>query len=275
MRNVNTAKKGLLFVNDTPDSEAPRLVSRRTVAKTAAWAAPAIAVAAASPAHAASAAKDPGGVISLSKSTFTLETSSAYVGRITGTLTPKEGEVPADLVLSLNATAGFTLLTQPVLSADRRSFEFLVQGTPTGARSGTLTVSAVNHANWAPAEAALEKEVPSQLPVGTPTLVYDEYVFRTTPGGTTTLTGKIVVPEGTQLPPGIQLVAYTSIRGWDVVGGETAVRVVGDTFSFDVTQWDLERHFGYFQLVWMAPNLGPDVPVPVATAYSWDGLLYN
>lgn len=262
-------------MNDAPDSEAPRLVSRRTVAKTAAWAAPAIALAAASPAHAASPANDPGGVISFSKSTYTLETSSAYVMKITGTLTPKQGEVPADLVLSLNATAGFNLLTQAVLSADRRSFEFLVQGTPTGAMSGKVTVSAANHANWAPAEAALEKEFPSQLPFGTPTLVYDEYVFNAPPGGTTTLTGKIVVPEGTQLPTGIQLVAYTSIRGWDVVGGETAVKIVGNTFSFDVNQWDLDAHFGYFTVVWMAPYLGADVPTPFASAYSWDGLTYN
>ncbi|CAM5504671.1 hypothetical protein [Leifsonia shinshuensis] len=261
-------------MNDTPDSDAPRLVSRRTVAKTAAWAAPAIALAAASPAHAASPAKDPAGVIGIDKSTYTLEPAGAYVGRITGTITPAAGgDVPADLVLtaSVEDAAYFEVLAQPVLSDDRRTFELIVHGLPTGARTGRVTISAANHANWVPAEAALEKEfVTTPPPVGTPTLVYDQFLFESPRGGTTTLTGKILVPEGTQLPEGdIALAAYSAIEGWEVVGGVT---LVGNTFSFDVKQTQLVRHFGYFTIVWLAPNLGAEVKVPFAHAYTWDGV---
>lgn len=244
-------------MNDTPDPSAPRLVSRRTVAKTAAWAAPAIVLAAASPARAASSAMSTG-VILLHQPSYTTEADALNVAFVTGSLTPTEGGTPADLILSAECTDGFIVLAAPIITDNGTRFSMLVQAADTGADTGTLTISSPNHPGWAPAEAGLKKSAPVVIPTGVPTFVFDDYLFTGVRGGITTVTGKIVVPEGTRLPENIQLVSMRVIKGWELSGD---VKIVGDTFSFDVVQNDLNAAFGYFYLIWMGPDVGAQVPV--------------
>ncbi|MGH1523692.1 hypothetical protein ACRAWC_06385 [Leifsonia sp. L25] len=254
-------------MNDTPDSEAPRLVSRRTVAKTAAWAAPAIALAAASPAHAASAATSTG-VIYIPQRIYFVQEGSAFP--IEGTLTPAEGgTLPANFRLQVEGADGFRVLTEPaiVYTDNGITFSFFVSALRTGAAEGVLTVSSNYPAtSWAPDATTLRKNQAPPLPEGSPRIFFsweDQYytVAAKNDGftGFHTVTGQIRVPEGTKLPADMKVKAQTATDRWNVVGAGDDGVVLDVTpegiFSFDVVQRYDNSHFGFFEVVWMSPQI--------------------
>lgn len=255
-------------MNDTPDSGAPRLVSRRTVAKTAAWAAPAIALAAASPAHAASQAKNSTGAIEIPQGLYSVPRGGAIP--VSGTLTPTDGgTLPADFTLTVECPNGFMMSSEDIAIAYTPSgitFTFWVSAIA-GADSGTLTVSSNYPAtSWTPASTKLEKPPIVVLPEGSPRIFFsweDEYYTVVPKGdgfsGFHTVTGQVRVPEGTQLPANMQLSVQNQTTNWSIVGAPANELVVdvtpAGTFSFDVVQLVDHSHFGYFSVFWASERI--------------------
>ncbi|MBO1737448.1 hypothetical protein [Leifsonia sp. TF02-11] len=140
----------------TPEPHVPpSLVSRRTVARTAAWAAPAIVMSVGSPAFAVS----PGvsAMIVLDRESYDLLAGQSLT--ITGVVVPPDGKtLPADFQLSATVTAGFTVVAQPKLNG--LAFSLTVKA-PIATTDGVLTVSSPTQPLYTPGSASL-----SSLPVG-------------------------------------------------------------------------------------------------------------
>jgi hypothetical protein len=127
---------------DNPADPTPP-VSRRTVARTAAWAAPAIILSTASPAFAASAEKV-GGAILFDEAEYDITFGKTVT--VTGALVPSAGTaVPGDLRLTATVSAGFSILSGPTVTGT--TFTVTLSG-PKSAASGTLTVSSTNHPSY-------------------------------------------------------------------------------------------------------------------------------
>jgi hypothetical protein len=138
-------------------STAP-LLSRRTIAKTAAWTAPAILLTVASPAHAASAPAGPG-MILLGSGSY--EALSAGTITVSGTLMPPtEGSIPADLRLSATVDGGFAVAAVPVVTGT--AFTLTITA-PAPASSGTVTVTSPNYPAYAQASARLTSLAPGNV----------------------------------------------------------------------------------------------------------------
>ncbi|MEY9951223.1 hypothetical protein [Leifsonia sp. EB34] len=246
-------------MNDTPESGAPRLVSRRTVAKTAAWAAPAIALAAASPAHATS--QPSAGVITIGQKSYTIPEGGAIP--IDGTLTPTDGTLPADFKLQVECPDGFRLLgDDPLISYTDAgiNYSFWVSAQRTGGTEGKLVVSS-NYptTSWIPASTELNKNSVAPAKPGDPRIFFsweDQYytVAAKTPGYSAphTVTGQVRVPEGTTPPANMQVQVYALTNRWSITSGNGAILDVTPegTFSFDVTQHYDNSPFGYFSVFW-------------------------
>jgi hypothetical protein len=143
--------------SDSPLDSASPLVSRRTVARTAAWAAPAILLSSASPAFAVSGGTT-SPMILLDEPSYDLLSGQSLV--ITGVLVPPDGKTaPADLQLAATVSAGFVVTSKPVLNG--LAFSLTVKG-PIAATDGTLTVTSPNHPTYQVASASLHS-----LPAGT------------------------------------------------------------------------------------------------------------
>jgi hypothetical protein len=240
-------------MNDTPDRSTSPLVSRRTVAKTAAWAAPAIALAAASPAHAASPSTKPG-FITFDQESYEFEPGGSQI--IRGDIVPPIGEtVPANFRLSndfaIGGAGGFATLVSPILLADNK-FELLVKGSRTNGATDTLKAYSTNHPAYVPGETALK--VGGTLPTGKPEIVLDEPVFNGAPGDVMLVTGKIVMPNGEPVPTDLTLFGSSAVSGWNVL--PPGVVIDGDTFSMVVT---VPRELGIGQIMVGSAELGQAV----------------
>jgi hypothetical protein len=113
-------------------------IPRRMIIKGAAWSAPVIALAVASPAHAASEA----GLISFSPSAYTNPSGLGYT-TLTGTVTPVSGQYPAQLAVTYSQ--GFS---GPIsVAVDQQSGSFTVQNvtSPSAVRTGTITATATSY----------------------------------------------------------------------------------------------------------------------------------
>ena len=138
-------------------------VSRRTLAKTAAWSAPAILLSTAMPAFAASATA---GVLALTGAPFSFNSNEKRT--VSGTITPTSGAVPTDIVLSATVSAPFTITKAPVVSGTTFSFE--IQAPGPAATGGSITVRSVNYSGYTPATGGISSLAPA--PAGlTPYLV--------------------------------------------------------------------------------------------------------
>ena len=130
-------------------SPATSAFSRRTLAKTAAWAVPAVVISTAMPAFAASAIAS--GTIKLGASSYTFLAIETLT--ITGTVAALGGgQLPADLMLTASATGGFTVVGQPVITGT--TFTLTVTAVTSG-NPGSLTVASANYPGYAPAVASL------------------------------------------------------------------------------------------------------------------------
>ena len=129
-------------------------VSRRTLAKTAAWAAPAIVLSTATPAFAASPTI--AGRIALTGAPYSLTSTERRT--ITGNLTPTAGTVPADIVLSASVSAPFTIVSQPVVSGTTFSFDVVAPSPATTAKS--ITVTSVNYPGYTQATGQISSLAP-------------------------------------------------------------------------------------------------------------------
>ncbi|MEN2739449.1 hypothetical protein ABCS02_16775 [Microbacterium sp. X-17] len=266
-------------MNNTPDSEAPRLVSRRTVAKTAAWAAPAIALAAASPAHAASDGNGTSsGTIGFKESSYTLTAKKSFSELAEGTLTLTGGEFPADMLLVATCSDGYEVLVQPVVSDG--TFSVLVRATGDGdIADGTLTVSSSNYPDWKSGTVVLQKEAvapPVVLPAGIPTIVWNQPYFQTVPGALTQLSGRLELPEGTVLADDFTLAAFSGQEGWSIYDPNplTAVHLnrSDNTFTLVVKQDMVSKLFGEFLVMSVVTDINTPVnEIPLATVWTYSG----
>jgi|GEM_PF-1465950 len=184
-------------MNDSKD-ETPHLISRRTVAKTAAWAAPAIALAAASPAHAASS----GEVAMILFDADSYEVPALGTITITGTLVPAKGsKVPADIKFNVNfpGATGF-YGTPPVVSGTTFSMTVTAYSNATTA---TLRVSSSNYPAYTPGTTTVTVAKSGAILVGQPS--YD-----VPQDGVISVKGTLQAPQGGTLPDDITLVASTT-----------------------------------------------------------------
>ena len=191
-------------MNDSSDERTP-LITRRTVAKTAAWAAPAIAFAAASPAHATSPSQ-----VAMIVLDEAYEVPEGGTLKITGTLVPAPGDsVPAGIQLdaSFSVGTGFNVVESPVVTGD--TFTLTVKAGA-GATTATLTVSSWSHSAYTPGTAKLTVGAPAGvILVGNPS--YDVME-----GGSVSVRGTLQAPQGGTLPDDIVLVATCS-NGFEVL----------------------------------------------------------
>ncbi|MBO1737449.1 hypothetical protein [Leifsonia sp. TF02-11] len=126
------------------------------MARTAAWAAPAIVMSAGSPAFAASPVL--AATIVLDHESYDVLAGQSLT--ITGVVVPPDGKtLPADFQLSATVTAGFTVVAQPKLNG--LAFSLTVKA-PIATTDGVLTVSSPTQPLYTPGSASL-----SSLPVGT------------------------------------------------------------------------------------------------------------
>ena len=190
-------------MNDSKD-ENSHLISRRTVAKTAAWAAPAIALAVASPAHAASTSEV--AMIQFDEPLYQVAPNTTIV--ITGTLVPAKGSsVPADIKFNVNfpGAKGF-YGTPPVVTGNR--FEMTVQAYDT-ATTATLRLSSSNYPAYTPGTTTVTAPTSGASHVAQPT-------YNVAQGGGISVKGTLQAPEGGTLPENIELVATTT-DGFEVL----------------------------------------------------------
>lgn len=225
-------------MNDAPDSEAQRLVSRRTVAKTAAWAAPAIALAAASPAHATSTPQTSTGMITFGEATYNIP--EGYVFLLEGRLEPTDGNpVPADFLIAATVPQdGFTLMGEPSIRYDEdgpgASFTLYVLAEKGGARGTVTAASALGKYadTWLLGTTTLVCDPPvAPLPEGTPRIFFP-WVDSLTPyskksgsgSGFTRVKGQIRVAKGHVLPDDDMLLrVWTDTDHWQVYATENPV----------------------------------------------------
>ncbi|WP_434316674.1 hypothetical protein [Leifsonia sp. P73] len=203
-------------MNDSKD-ETPHLISRRTVAKTAAWAAPAIALAAASPAHAAS----PGEVAMILFDADSYEVPALGTITITGTLVPAKGsKVPADIKFNVNfpGATGF-YGTPPVVSGN--TFSMMVTAS-SNATTATLRVSSSNYPAFTPGTTTVTVAKAGAILVGEPS--YDVSQAGVSVRGT------LEAPQGGTLPEDITLVA-SATDGFEVL---IQPLVTGNTYELVV-----------------------------------------
>jgi ribosomal protein L31 len=214
-------------MNDSSDERTP-LITRRTVAKTAAWAAPAIAFAAASPAHATSPSQ-----VAMIVLDEAYEVPEGGTLKITGTLVPAPGDsVPAGIQLdaSFSGGTGFTVVESPVVTGN--TFTLTVKAGA-GATTATLTVSSWSHGAYTPGTAALTVGAPAGvILVGKPS--YDVME-----GGAVSVRGTLQAPQGGTLPEDIVLVATCS-NGFEVlvqplVTGSTYELLIGAASAVGTT----------------------------------------
>ncbi|MFE4948579.1 hypothetical protein ACFQ9V_00570 [Leifsonia sp. NPDC056665] len=207
-------------MNDS-NNENPRLITRRTVAKTAAWAAPAIALAAASPAYAASTGE--AAMIVFDAPSYEVPEGGTLT--ITGMLIPATGgTVPAGIKLdaSMSGGSGFNVLSPPVVTGN--TFTMTVKAGA-GASATTLKVSSWNYGVYTPGTAALTVGAPAGvILVGQPS-------YNVPQGGVLSVKGTLQAPQGGTLPADIQLVA-SSTDGFDVLIQPV---VTGNTFELVVS----------------------------------------
>ncbi len=146
---------------DGPLDPTTPLVSRRTIARTAAWAAPAIVLSSASPAFAVSG-RETGGSILLDAAAYDITYGKTVT--VTGRLVPASGTtLPGDLRLTATVPAGFSVVSGPTLTGT--TFVLTLSG-PKSAASGTLTVSSANHPSYLPASASLDQLAPGYIAKG-------------------------------------------------------------------------------------------------------------
>ncbi|MCI0158149.1 hypothetical protein KNO15_15725 [Leifsonia shinshuensis] len=147
---------------DFPDNASvpTPLISRRTVARTAAWAAPAIVLSSASPAFAVSGVN--AGTILLGAAEYDITYDKPMA--VSGTLVPSPGSsVPDDLRLTAAVSSGFAIVSQPVVSG--ATFTMTVSG-PKSETTGTLTVSSPNYPAYVQATASVIQLVPGAISKG-------------------------------------------------------------------------------------------------------------
>lgn len=266
-------------MNDTPDSEAPRLVSRRTVAKTAAWAAPAIALAAASPAHATSDGTDPAGYIEFNESSYEFTPGGNRI--VSGTIVATNGvPVPADIVLGFDfdtgGAGGFgAVIPVPVLSEGNR-FEIALKGASAPGMEDILRVRSLNYPEYTPGETRLTV-AGDVTPTGRPRLVFDQPYFDTdVPNQSIVLRGTIELPPGMPFPadmtePGV-VQMFCGIEGWAF--GQPMVDPETRTFAVTVqyTKSSAAR-IGEFMVGYGNPDDGPNWDV--AHTYTINAKLPN
>lgn len=137
---------------DGPLDPTTPLISRRTIARTAAWAAPAIVLSSASPAFAASGTVT-GGAILLDAAAYDITYGKTVT--VTGRLVPTSGTtLPGDLRLTATVSAGFSVVSGPTITGT--TFVLTLAG-PKSAASGTLTVSSSNYPSYLSASASLDQ----------------------------------------------------------------------------------------------------------------------
>ena len=220
-------------MNDTPDpGPGSALLTRRTVAKTAAWAAPAIALAAASPAYATSTA---GAMIVLDPDAYEVSPNGSVT--ITGMLIPAEGDsIPTDIGLmsALSEGSGFNAHSL-VVTGD--TFSLKVTAKP-GATESKLRVWSWNHSEYAEAFATLSL---ADVQAGSGDIAFDYPLYVLARGGEVELSGVVMSADGMPVPDDIDLVA-------DVLGvGYTLTQppqLTGDRFTMKVKDASLTAAAG-------------------------------
>lgn len=137
------------------------LISRRTVARTAAWAAPAIMLTTASPAFAVSGQKI-GGAILFDEDEYDITVGKTVT--VTGTLVPSAGTaLPDDLRLTAAVTTGFAIVSGPTVAGT--TFTVTLSG-PKSAASGTLTVSSPDYPSYLTATVPVAQLAPGFIAKG-------------------------------------------------------------------------------------------------------------
>ncbi|MEY9853624.1 hypothetical protein ABH923_003302 [Leifsonia sp. EB41] len=210
-------------MNQTEHSQrASATVSRRTVAKTAAWAAPAIALSAASPAFATSVQA---AVILLDAPSYEVVPGGTVT--LTGTIVPATGgTVPSGIGLqaAFSGGSGFTVASGPVVTGS--TFTLTVRASATATPS-KITVSSWNHPVFEEAQADLTL---AAVTVGG-AIHFDRSLYTVTSGEDVTITGTLEPAAGTVLPSDILLEAAVEGLGFTLVG---PVVVTGNAFAVKV-----------------------------------------
>lgn len=149
------------MVSTAKPADPSPLISRRTVARTAAWVAPAIVLSTASPAFAVSGEKI-GGAILFDEAEYDITVGKTVT--VTGTLVPSAGTaLPGDLRLTATVSAGFAIVSGP--SVTGTTFTVTLSG-PKSAASGTLTVSSPNYPGYLTATVPVAQLAPGFIAKG-------------------------------------------------------------------------------------------------------------
>ncbi|MFE4948580.1 hypothetical protein ACFQ9V_00575 [Leifsonia sp. NPDC056665] len=213
------------MLDSTPNS---KTISRRTIAKTAAWAAPAIALSAASPAFATST-ENKVAMILFDEPTY--DVPAPGIITITGTLVPITGQkVPADIKFDRTfpgATGWYA--SQPVVSGN--TFTMTVQAYANATPGATLRMSSPNYSAYTPGTTTVNA-IGAPVPVASGEINFDYSLYLLPRGGEVELSGVLVPADGTSVPADIALVA--DVASADYVVSEKPV-VTGDTFTMKVT----------------------------------------
>ncbi|MFE4469900.1 hypothetical protein ACFRFH_13900 [Leifsonia sp. NPDC056824] len=204
-----------------------KTVSRRTVAKTAAWAAPAIALSAASPAFATST-ENKVAMILFDEPSY--DVPAPGIITITGTLVPITGQkVPADIEFGRTfpgATGWYA--SQPVVSGN--TFTMTLQAFANATPGATLKLSSSNYPAYTPGTTTVNP-IGAPVPVASGEINFDHELYLLPRDGEVEISGVLVPADGTSVPAGIALVA-------DVARADYAVSqqpvVTGDTFTMKV-----------------------------------------
>lgn len=225
-------------MNETPDAGLASVpLTRRTVAKTAAWAAPAIALAAASPAHAASTERP--AVILFDQDSYDVRLGGEVT--ITGKVIPASGQsIPADFEFNstIPGAKGYGW-TKPILNTTTGTFEILLNAYENATDGATLRVSSSNYPHYSPAETALNLTRASAGEVSG-AIVFDQELYVVRRNTVVEITGTLVPTLGTTLPSDIvfkPFVAgtagegsgYKLVEGPFLEGDKFAMKVAADS----------------------------------------------
>lgn len=212
-------------MNQTEHSHrASATVSRRTVAKTAAWAAPAIALSAASPAFATSVQA---AVIQLDEPSYEVVPGGTVT--ITGRIVPATGgTVPSGIGLetAFSGGSGFTVTSGPDVTGS--TFTLTVRASATATPS-TITVLSWSHSAYESASADLTL-APVVVPAASGALSFDTDLYQVPRGQGVKISGTITPADGQDIPSDIELVAVVHGAGYV----PTSVEVSGNAFWLHV-----------------------------------------